>query len=198
MRISLDKTFVLELYCYSYQGERSIHFALGREWAELLDYYRDARIDGLKSVAHRLNALISKYGLGTFVSRVQEPGSRKAAPARELVVHLYRHSFGKWLGPWKSHWYFSDRELGFMAAALNDLVSMLESGSRPSQEEIVALRMDLCQSRSTIEDHCYAVPEIKRALDLEHFWSADWLPSVTLTDILGDAPEGQPPARKSA
>ncbi|HXG09154.1 MAG TPA: hypothetical protein VNK04_05135 [Gemmataceae bacterium] len=200
MKVRLDKGFILRLYCYSYQAERSIHYALGREWAELLNYYRGERFDGVRSVADYLNKLVARNGLEGLVRTAKErlPHAVPPGPVRELFVHLYRFLVGRWVARWQKRWSFSDQELCFMAATLNGLVRVLESATRPDPQDLISLRLDLCWCRSMIEDRCYGLLEIKRAREIEHYWQEDRITPVKLTDILGESLQEQPSTRRSA
>jgi hypothetical protein len=201
MRIKLDRTFILELYCRTYQAERSIHHVLGKDWSELLAYYQGDRLDGLRSAAQRLGECLRRHGIPLLSDREKE--RQRAVPPRGLVGEflmygIYRPLFGRWLARWWKSWSFSDRELAFMALTWNDLVLVLETTARPAQDDLIALRMDLCACRSTIEDRCEGMVEIKRAGQIEHFWHADWLPTVKLADLLENQHREQHLSRKSA
>jgi hypothetical protein len=193
MKIRLDKEMILKLYSYTFQGERSIAFALGAPWPELLDYYRGRRLEKLKR--------FTDYFLDqTLHQGIAGPPLRGKELARYAPSYgIFQYFFGKWVSQWKRRWPFYPQMICFMASALQSLVKTLETEARPDQQALIDLRIDLCLSRSAIEDRCYGLPALEVARRIEHFWQADWRMPLTLEEILEQSPVREvPPTKKIA
>jgi hypothetical protein len=193
MKLKFEKDLVIQLYCFTLQGERSIAFALGAPWPELRAYYVGARVDALKRFTQRFGEWLARQGISYPTLRSSELGP--AFPS----VGLWQYLLGKWMANRKSQWTFAASAAWIMASALRSLVQVLDSEVRPDQELLISLRIDLCTSRTMIENRCYGLTELKRARRIEHFWQADWIPSLKIEEILGKQmlPDG-PAAKKSA
>jgi hypothetical protein len=193
MSVVLGKEFVLTLYCYTLQGERSIAFSLGAPWSELRAFYSGERTAGLKRFVRCVDEKLNEFEL-------QSP-----APGRDELARfarspgLFQHLIGRWVSRWKRRWTFPGPVFGFMASALHSLVNVLEAPTRPRLEDLITLRMDLCTSRSFVEDLCYGLAALRLARRIEHFWQADWIIPVRLADVLGSGKrEMVPVSRKTA
>lgn len=192
MRVRLDRNQVVRLYCYTFQGDRSVAFGLGAPWSELRDYYGGDRLSGLLRLLHDLREWSPS------------PDQLALEPLRSQVFGkhrppgLFRVLFGKWLAPWRKTWTFTTRELTYMAAVLGELVRLLEQGQKPDLAKMYELRQELCACRSLIEDRCFGMPEIKRARWLEHFWQAPWVTPVRLQEVVTELPHSDPETRRSA
>lgn len=192
MKVYLDKQFILRLYCYTFQAERSIAFALGAEWSELREYYAGERAEGARAFFNELQQFVSTNGF-FFPGQTLREVERTVRP-----VGLFRYFFGKWLARCKQGWFFSGRYLYYAAANLSSFLDLLSSPTRPEQQTLVALRMALCSSRSLIEMRCHGWEELARAMQVEHFWKAPWQRALRLTDIVGSHASSTSSARKSA
>jgi len=191
MKIKIARAFLLRLYCYTHQAYRSVAFALGADWSEFLEFYRGERLEELNRLVADGYRLIDRLGL----SRKSVPKAEVARTIRPLGI--VRYFLGPYLASWKSHWQFSGEEFTFMVATLVALVSVLETGTRPSQEALISLRMDLCFCESVIQERCHGLAEINRASRLEHFWQAPSITPVRMADIL-EGKEDSEPSRKIA
>jgi hypothetical protein len=193
MKLKLEKDLVIALYCHTLRGERSIAFSLGAPWSELRAYYLGKRMDALRRFAQYFTEGLSGQGVHFPAPHRNEMGPYFAS------VSLLQSFLGKWIANRKSHWTFAPPASGFMASALMSLVEALDSETRPDQERLISLRIDLCTSRTMIENRCYGLRELTRARRIEHFWQADWIPSLRFEEILGKpfVPDG-PPTKKSA
>lgn len=189
--VKLNKAFLLELYCYSRQGERSIAFGLGADWSELREYYRGERSEGLRNLAVRMGRVLDQNGIRS------RSWQREEADRHWPSLGLLQYLFGKLIVRWKTWWSFSEEELSLMAFSLHTLLQVLELPSKPDVEALVDLRMNLCLSNYIIEKRGHGLPDFDRARWLEHFYQADWITPVRMADILGEHSE-KPPTRKSA
>jgi hypothetical protein len=189
VKIKLGKQFILRLYCYTYQAERSVGFALGANWAEFLEYYSGERIGGLKQLSEEIQEVLARNGLN------RAPVTREEAARVVPSVNLFRYLLGPSINRRRAYWSLCDTEIRFMSSRLNELVGVLSSDQRPAPDTLISLRMDLCLCRSAIEIHCYGLPEIRRAQHLEHFWQADWITPVRLADIVGVSAMESVPSR---
>lgn len=192
MKITMDRTTIVRLYCYTYQAERSIAFGLGAEWSELRQYYSGERMDALRSLSQQARQMTAHY------PGVRVPENREEAWRGIRAVGLFQVLFGNWVSRRKRSWSFDIRGVSFMAATLAKLVQMQDLPTRPPQDELIALRMDLCSCRSMIEAQCYGLVEIKKARWLEHFWQADWITPARMKDLLGETSLDEQRARRSA
>lgn len=193
MKLRLEKEFMIRLYCYTMQGERSIAFSLGAPWPELREYYRGARLAALKEFVQCFHERLERHKIKVPTVNRNELG------AFFSWLYPYQCLFSYWTSRWRRHWSISAPVVGFMASALDSLVHHLDSEIRPDQEVLISLRMDLCASRSLIQDfYCNGLDEINRARHIEHFWQADWITPVKLEDLLGKSLNSDELTRKSA
>jgi hypothetical protein len=193
MKLKLKKELVIQLYCYTLQGERSIAFGLGTPWSELRAYYLGEKMDALQRFTQHFAECLARQGVPFLALPRNEMGPYFPS------VSLLQYFLGKWIANRKSQWTFPGPAGGFMAYALRSLVQALDSEIRPDQERLISLRIDLCTSRTMIENRCYGLRELLRARRIEHFWHADWIPSLRFEEVLGKPPirDGSP-TKKSA
>src|SRR5262249_4722860 len=158
----------MQLYCYTFQAERSLAFALGAPWNEFREYYQgEQRLAGVKRLRQRVQDILEHYQVTVTPITREEFGRNLPS------FGLFRYLFGRWISNRKKYWSFSSQEISFAALTLNSLVNVLETSGRPDQEFLISLRMDLCSFRSMLEERCYGLAEIHHARWLEHFWQAD-------------------------
>lgn len=191
-RIPVEKGLVLRLYCYSRQAERSVHRALDAKWLDFKNYYGWARISPIKLLVERL------YGFLGTGSKDLPPLSQEEIGSSLPTVGIIRYYFGGWIARRKKRWSFPASELHFMGSTLNSLVILLELPAKPDPAVLLSLRRDFCACESIIDGRCHGLPEIKRAKTIEHFQRPDWLPTVTLAEILDKQPEELSGALQSA
>jgi hypothetical protein len=192
MRIPLEKSTVLKLFCFLREAERSVHRAITDPWPEFRDYYRPAKIAALQRLAATLGeALGSDFPAQGLISR-EQAGKSISSPG------IFRYYLGHLIATRKSAWTFPVPAVAFMAVTLNRLVTLVEATQKPDPSVLISLRMDCCASEWMIESRCHGLPELRRARRIDHFHRTEWLPYVTLSDILGEDYLEETPTRQSA
>jgi hypothetical protein len=192
MRIKLEKNTVLRLYCFLREAERSVHRAISDPWPEFKDYYRPSKIAAVQHLAETLReALGSDFPIQDQMSR-EQAGKSISPPG------IFRYYLGHLIATRKRDWTFPASAVAFMAGTLSRLVTLLEAAQKPNPDVLISLRMDCCASEWIIENRCHGLPELNRAKRIDHFHRTDWLPYVTLGDIVGEDHLEETPTRQSA
>jgi hypothetical protein len=192
VRIKLSKETILRLFCYCREGERSVHRALSANWSDLRAYYSETKRTEIKQLIKKLRQVAGQPVADGLSLTRNEAGKIVSAPG------IIRYYLGRWLVQHKKAWTFPLLAIQFMALTLHSLVRFVEEEIKPDTGSLISLRMDLCVCQSLIEGRCHGLAEIERAKWIEHFQMTEWLPKVTLTDILGDHSEWARPAKKTA
>lgn len=180
MDIPLEKSFAVKLFCYCRQAARSVHRGLGGSWPALIEYYQGDRGASIQQLLQELTRLLAPDSLAQPRCSRQEIG--RGLPA----IGLFRVLLGRWLARRKTIWPFRREEIQFMASTLTSFLGTLQAPIKPEDDSLIALRMDLNTCEAVVEARCYGVPELTRAVYLEHFDQTDWLPIVRMSDILGE------------
>jgi hypothetical protein len=193
MRVELETEFILQMYCFTFQGERSIAFSLGAPWEEVRAFYLGRRLALLEWFAAQVDTKMKILGLDRPALKRDELGPYWPE------VGFFGCIFSWLMAPRKRHWSFDRQALVFMASALASLIRCLKSDIRPSQESLISLRIDLCMSRTMIEDRCPGWQYLGRVRQVEHFWKSPWMPVLKIEEILSGLPlRDDSSVRKSA
>ncbi len=179
--IQIEKPFLLRLYCYLQQAERSVHRPLCNHWSDFQQYYKPARAAAIESLLARLDQLIPQ--------RRSSPPPDKAEVFRNVPEPgMFRVFFGRWLTRGKTSFPFTAEEIAFIALTLETLLHFLDQTEKPAMDTLVTLRMDFCQAGGNIDWRCYGLEELRRASFIEHFDRTEWYPHLQLWEILGEPP----------
>jgi hypothetical protein len=183
MWIPIPKELIIQLYCYSRQAERSVDAALWTTWAELRDYYGEEKLAAIRLLIGKLRSL-------SPTSAASPPSSGEEITKAVSSPSLFRVLFGGWIAAWKKVYLFTHREISFMAVTLNCLFHTLRATDRPTNEALIALRMDLHACEYLIECRCYGLPQLVRAVRIEHFNQARHLVPVKMDDLIPSTGRG--------
>jgi hypothetical protein len=180
-RIRLEKEMVLRLFCTSCQGYRSVHRALQQgHWTAFQTYYSPEKREAIRRDIKWLVNL-------TFLPCRDLPPLNADAMSRITPsLGLFRVLFGRWFSRRKRTWQFAVEEIRFLTSRLQHLLDLLDQPERPPAEELISLRIDLCNCSGIFEMHCYGLPELERARYIEHFDQTEWVPHWRLREILGE------------
>jgi hypothetical protein len=176
MKVPLDRDLAIRLYCYVFQAERSIACGLGAPWQQLREYYSQARRVALDGLARNIAEKLASSGH-------RETGTTRDEVARE-TPGIFHVLLGRALNRWKRTFRFPGSFAEFLARTLKKLLQTLDSAPPPGQNDLIALRMDLCCCRSILEATCAGLAEISGARRLEHFWQAPWITPVRMGEII--------------
>jgi hypothetical protein len=179
MSVTLDKDTVLRAFCYCREAERSVHRALGANWAEFGEYYAPSKRADISSLIDHLGNLAGPR----FNNDVQPTADEVGRHVREPGI--VRYFLGPWIAGWKHSWKFPEAAVHFIGSRLATLLSLLDHPIKPRPEVLIALRVDLSRCGCIIECRCHGLAELKRASFIDHFHRTDWLRFVTLEEILG-------------
>jgi hypothetical protein len=183
MHVRLSRPFILEFYCLARQAERSVHRALPNPWPEFQAYYNDQKRQAITGMCRRLSALLPDED-NLPALRSAEDLEKELAPAGP-ISELGRYLYGMVFGRIRKSWSFSADEIRFFITQLSTLLQLLQEENRPSQEALIALRMDLCYCQLIVSQRCPGMGERARASQVEHFDKTPWLPSVTMEELVG-------------
>ena len=178
MWVQLSRKTVVRIYCYCREGERSVDAALWTPWPELTNYYGAQRIAAIRQTIEELERSLGDRQ-GCSCRRRDELTQRAPTPG------LLRVLFGKWFGQTKTAWPLLPQEIQFFASSLLRLLQFLSIPEKPSQEELINLRMDLHACQYLVECRCYGLPELAKAQRIEHFYQSPAVAAVKLADLAG-------------
>jgi hypothetical protein len=176
--VRLDRESAVKLFCFCREAERSVHRALTAPWSHFQDYYNQDRLAPIRDLIDRVGGSVRAGGECPDLSSPE--GGYGLGPGRMFI----RYFFGRWLVRWETSWSFPGREICFILGRLRDLLEMLGSPSKPDHSTLIALRMALCECERIIKGRCYGLWEIELALGIDHFNKTEWLPRISLSDVL--------------
>jgi hypothetical protein len=192
MKVILNKETILCLYCCCREAERSVHRALDAKWEDFQNYYSGAKTTCIIEVIKGLFKLVSPGHITPFLPNREEACATVSEPG------IIRYYLGKWIARRKRSWSFPTPQIHFLALTLNTLMTLLTTRCKPTSTQLISLRMDLCACEYIIECRCHGLGEIERARRMDHFHRTEWLPYVTLADILGKDLGEIPRTKRSA
>src|SRR5262249_3564482 len=152
MTVQLTGRKVLELFCTAREAERSVDFALLAEWPDFLEYYSAEKVARVVGLVERLRDLLPAE-MQDVAAR-----SREEICRRVLGPGPVRLLFGRWLARIQKTWGCRAQEIVFGIATLERLLQALKSTDRPSQDALIALRMDMYTCEYVIECRCHGLP----------------------------------------
>jgi hypothetical protein len=192
MLVQLDKETVLKIDCYSREAERSVHRSLDAKWVEFQAYYRGTKSDDLNSLTHFVAKLVGSDGTHYHSLNREEVWKFISQPG------ILRYLFGHWIANQKKSWSFPIPAISFVASTFKTLINVLDNDYKPASDQLISLRMDFGICEAPIENRCHGLKELELAQKIDHFHRTDWLPFVTLQDVLGKRSSENRNARKSA
>ena len=180
MRISLDRRTVIELYCTCRQAERSLHRACdpNNAWSKLQAYYDKIRRDAVQRL---LGRILARLPVACQVTPPPDMNQVTAAPTS------WRKLFGPYLARWTKDWWFPGQEVGFIAAKLEGLLTLLCSPARPEAELLIGRRQEMLACQLIIDARCVGLRELRRARATAHFDQQPGNPGIEISDLLPDA-----------
>ena len=175
MPIEIDKKALLALFCVLRQAERSVHYAHSSagSWNEFIDYYDDSK---MANVAESIR-LLKAAGAASIDLEIRR------SPSEGVFMGILFGAARRLVNPYKSDWSFTAEEVSFFAATLERLTAVLASRVQPRNDDLVALRMHCHECHAVISRKLIGVPELERALWIEHFRQADHVKAVTFRDM---------------
>jgi hypothetical protein len=178
MKVRLSRDEVLKLYCYCREAERSIHRALCDPWTEFTAYYEPSKRVLMSQAIDSLNVLLEQAEPCPTASSRAELEKRIRRPS------LLRLCLGRWLTYLESGWSFASQEACFIGATLGSLLRLLNAPQKPENSHLIDLRMNFCTCQRIIEHRCHGLPGLQLAARIDHFNKTEWLPRVSLADVL--------------
>ncbi|MBV9123166.1 MAG: hypothetical protein JO112_07405 [Planctomycetes bacterium] len=172
----LPKSFIIELYCFSRQAERSVDAALLAPWSEFRAYYGPDKISALALLILKLQSLLP-YPF---------PRSEEDITPTVVAPGLFKVLLGPWIARWKKKWTFSCQEIALLACTLQTLVNIVKKPLPPDLQFLIRLRMDFWTCEYIIESRCYGMRELKVAQNIEHFNQSWHIKPVTLSELVSN------------
>jgi hypothetical protein len=175
MAIHFSKGTVLTLYCYCRQAERSLDNALSspRVWSQLLAYYHANKQTEIRKLLSELK------WTGPNLHHVPKRGSFALDGFRAFASSLANLLINRM----KKSWAFSEAETAFIAGTLAQLLGMLQNSKPPKTEDAIDLRLDFLECEFIIAHKLIGVPELRTAINIEHFNQASHITHVTFHDM---------------
>jgi hypothetical protein len=100
------------------------------------------------------------------------------------AMGIFRYFFGGLIARHKRFWSFTDQEIRFIAAKISALLGFLDCSAKPANGRLIALRMEFCDCEGIIDYRCHGMAELPLGAKVQHFHQTEWLPRITLDDIL--------------
>lgn len=180
MSTVFSKQFVLMMYCYCRQAERSIHYAVScpNQWKQFCEYYSEQKRRRLRSILHDINA---REPSEDFAIKC---GCRDWIPALELPRLLVRSAVNQF----RSSWSFDAHELDLVADAIRRLLAITRDDCVLSHRELLQLRKRFFECSYAIERKLIGLIELRRASRVEHWFNSESTQFYTIEE-LGLPPE---------
>ncbi len=179
MRVRLDKETVLRLYCSCREAERSVHRALADPWPEFRAYYGAEKRAEIAGLIERAGPLLGRLG-----PCPTPPADEEIEWLSTALGYFFRACFGRWLARWEKRWSFDQKEVCYLAATLARLLRLLDNTEKPAPQTLIELRRTFFLCSRVIGRRCHGLRELKLAARIDHFHKTEWLPRVTLADVL--------------
>ncbi len=179
--IRLPKELVIRCFALCRQAERSVDRALFAPWDEFVAYYGPDRVSALEAVVARLTDTLLQPGVAQAPPRFEEVYPRELRLVFGFLLSklpIFR----------KSTFGFREPEIRFVLARLQALLNVLASKERPAQDELIALRMAMYDCQRLLEWRCPWMPELNKALRIEHLFFPEHLVPVTMAELLQECP----------
>lgn len=180
--IRISKDFALEGFCLLRQEERSLDHVLFDDWHELVCFYRGNREERILRYLDQINELTLR-DTSNSVSRTEFENRLKPLPR---LVGIFAARFQAT----ESGCFVKQDEINLIASTLNRVVFLL-SGNRPSDADIVQLRMDASLCQDLILMRCQTLPHLEKASRIENFDMPEYQRHYTIEEVLGDVPSKQ-------
>ena len=176
MTVEIPKRLALELFAYAREAERSVDSASHgpEQWALLRDYYGEEKRDALRQMLKQIKPLIPTY-LPLLERRQFDTTSFFWLLCRPFVRLANRK---------KLSWRFARNEIVFIHQSFNYLLDLLAIEPAPPALTLVNLRMDFWACEYLVETRLRGVPELEKAVHIEHFGQSDYIEHVKIKDLL--------------
>jgi hypothetical protein len=176
MSVEIQKRLALQLFAYAREAERSVDFACHgpEQWASLRDYYGGEKREALRELLKQIEPFIPPYP--PLLDRSQFYASD--------FLWLLRRPFIRLANRKRLDWQFAPREIVFIHQIFNYLLDLLAAEPAPPAQTLVNLRMDFSTCEDIIDTRLHGVPELGRALKVEHFCQNERGEYVKIKDLL--------------
>lgn len=176
----IDKQTALRILCVARQAERSIDFGLHseRQWELLREYYDAARLQPVLEAIAQLQA------------RTQLPDQpiSKYRAFRLTAWRILTIPIRWFMNRFRKQWRFSRVETQFLLSVLCLFGKTLKCVAKPDGWALVELRMDLHTCELIISDRLIGIPQVEKAMHVEHFCQNDYLRFVSIEDVCETPP----------
>ena len=102
------------------------------------------------------------------------------------LVWLLRRPFIRLANRFRQKWRFTRNEIIFIRQTLNCLLGMLPLQPAPPALILFNLKMDCFTCEYIIDTRLVGIPEIEKALGVEHFCQSDYVAHVKIEDLFED------------
>lgn len=175
MNISMEKKEVVKLYCYIWQGERSIDHSLNSSWNKLQHFYDEKRKSDIKQFANDIHQYLGV----AICPETMNIGSLRITFYNQLWGRLFsRFSWGL-----RRRLNVSSVELFYMSRALDDLIVLLGFSDQPQADAIIPLRLRLRTCAEFLELRLMGWRMLDKARHVEHFNSPDFMKTFRIEDV---------------
>lgn len=174
----VDRPTVLRMVACLRQAERTLDGALNGGWKDAQSYFRQ----GHKEAVQRL---VADLDAGSFGA---DPTSNEALRKDAFEGGLWESflevlPFGRHFNSSRKTFQLRRPLVGFALRVLREFLRLLDAQS-PTNETLVSLRMDACETWRQIERRCAGFPALEKAKNIEHPWFPDHLQRFSLEEIL--------------
>jgi hypothetical protein len=174
----MEKPLVLRLYCLLRQAERSLQAALyPGQWLRLQQYYDSEKRDFIRKVLAEIASLL-QHGDGPL------PCSHFS---RLSIGWLVSYPFRTLWNRHRTRWLFPEPEVRFLAETGRVFLDALSAAGDPSNHDLIQLKINLYVSAWVIERRLVGLPELRRAVKIEHFAPSPHQESIPLVSVLSNS-----------
>ena len=177
MTVEIQKRLGIQLFAYAREAERSVDFACHgpEQWVLLRDYYGDEKREALRDILGQLEPMIPSCP--PLLDRNQFDTTTFAWLCRRPFVRLANRN--------KLKWRFARNEIVFFHQSFHYLLDLLALEPAPPALALVNLRMDFFTCEHLIDSRLYGIPEIEKAVRVEHFCHNEHIEHIKIADLLG-------------
>ncbi len=175
MKVEIPKRFAVQLFACAREAERSVAFAqLGPDqWVGLCDYYQHEKRELVRELVDRLERLVPAGA----------PLAERGPFLEGTLTWLVRRPWVLLTNRTRLKWRFTLKDLIFIRQTLNCLLETLPLEPAPPALILYNLRMDCFTCEQIIVQRLEGIPELERALRVEHFCQSDYLEHVRIVEF---------------
>lgn len=170
MRIRLTKQQLVNLFACLRQAERSLDAALRADWSSFREWYDAGRREFLEEQASMLRGHLPADAL-------------QEAAAHEICSDLWLVLVRGTMNRFRRTWRIERAEIREMVEALCAVRACIDERTRPTDEQLVQLRLRVAACRQQLGFRLFGVAAVRRADKIEHFMQAEHVKPISTASL---------------